>query len=965
MSSPLRFADVDLADRLQRLCAEVGLPLTLRGVNTLVEHPIVLARSEVVGDALLKHFHGDSPESFANFSKAFPKPRSVASRSSAISSFAPIPPGYETWKRPDRDSSLSPPGSVRSMARSLSLGGWKHELLHLAFRATEPTAATSEELTEGEPLSLKLRLGDVAVPSLDSPSGWFDPNTSGIEACLTFGVVSAVMVWNLSKKLSSRARELSSATKIPRWGSAESFETDLLSSPSRAPPVDASPTPLGERSRTSSTASNPPSAPCGHSQQGRFSREVLRYLIWRDYCLWRVQQYPFETALPGRIALWPVPWSGVVAPVAAAASSGRADLKLPHHAHASLPTWAPPSLSKGSSPMHIARSWFAAASASVAEQASQMARVSIAAVRGDLDDPTLLRGLDPRMACLAGARTGYPLVDAAVRCVATTGTLPHDLARLVLVHATQYLQLPWQLAAQWLSRLFLVCDFATLAMSCQWWLGFLIDSQTPAPYPHAMADPCGFRYARSRDPTGVFVVAWCPELADVAPGWRYRPFGHRARDSAGRPLVGVAPHPCAWLPGTASGAGGDKLLEVLRSPRSLFHPLVSRENARKAVLTHVCAAFEASHHFRESHDSTIDHTHSSAAARSHPALGWSIGWFDHIVSSRTLVPPETSTDDPSITPCWDGLQPSRAARLSAKGVTMASLAKEIVSLSGDSRRITGPASTVGLRTWGVPVASFAELSENVDEDTEGSGWRLAEASESLARWGITKDSTDGSSLPLLAEEDVALVSELTNMETTAKDWSIVCDDPTKEIKAWMKPSEENPAIRKAAAQFVMRGWKTVEIARVIADMSLYTLWDSTWGCVFPIRRLDEVNEAVYFATDPPRIPIAQPRDFPMSRHVSSDEGTGEHVVVFRSIEHRLAPPRKGFTRGLTLGVIGFVVQSVGDPSDLVSRVTFVTATDARGNLPTWLVNWIAKFLPTSWRDRCLSAVQDAFGPPRA
>jgi hypothetical protein len=98
----------------------------------------------------------------------------------------------------------------------------------------------------------------------------------------------------------------------------------------------------------------------------------------------------------------------------------------------------------------------------------------------------------------------------------------------------------------------------------------------------------------------------------------------------------------------------------------------------------------------------------------------------------------------------------------------------------------------------------------------------------------------------------------------------------------------------------------------------------------------------------------------MTRHVFCDDRRGTYAVLFRSLQHRLAPQRKSYTRGVTLGVIGFVVQAMGNPADKVSRVNFVTATDARGTIPAWLINWIAKFLPGRWRDRCLEAVAQAF-----
>ena len=115
-------------------------------------------------------------------------------------------------------------------------------------------------------------------------------------------------------------------------------------------------------------------------------------------------------------------------------------------------------------------------------------------------------------------RTGYPIVDAAMRELWTTGWM-HNRARLLAASfLVKDLLLPWQLGEDWFWDTLVDADLADNALGWQWVAGCGADA---APY-FRVFNPVtqGRRY----DPDGAYVRRWVPELAGLGTRYLHAPW---------------------------------------------------------------------------------------------------------------------------------------------------------------------------------------------------------------------------------------------------------------------------------------------------------------------------------------------------------------------------------------------------------------------------------------------------------
>ena len=103
-------------------------------------------------------------------------------------------------------------------------------------------------------------------------------------------------------------------------------------------------------------------------------------------------------------------------------------------------------------------------------------------------------------------RTGYPIVDAAMRELWTTGWM-HNRARMIVASfLVKHLLIPWQDGAAWFLDTLVDADLANNTMGWQWVAGCGVDA---APY-FRIFNPV--LQGEKFDPQGDYVRRWLPEL---------------------------------------------------------------------------------------------------------------------------------------------------------------------------------------------------------------------------------------------------------------------------------------------------------------------------------------------------------------------------------------------------------------------------------------------------------------------
>jgi len=117
-------------------------------------------------------------------------------------------------------------------------------------------------------------------------------------------------------------------------------------------------------------------------------------------------------------------------------------------------------------------------------------------------------------------RTGYPIVDAAMRCLNATGGMHNRLRMIVAMFLTKDLLLHWQWGERYFMRQLVDGDLAANNGGWQWSAGTGTDA---APY-FRIFNPVS--QALRFDPDGAFVRRWLPELKDFPDDLVQQPWAH-------------------------------------------------------------------------------------------------------------------------------------------------------------------------------------------------------------------------------------------------------------------------------------------------------------------------------------------------------------------------------------------------------------------------------------------------------
>ena len=148
-------------------------------------------------------------------------------------------------------------------------------------------------------------------------------------------------------------------------------------------------------------------------------------------------------------------------------------------------------------------------------------------------------------------RTGYPLVDAGLRELWTTGWMHNRVRMIAASFLVKHLMVPWQEGAAWFWDTLVDADLANNTMGWQWTAGCGADA---APFFRVFSPVL---QGRRHDPAGKYVRRWLPELAGLPDRWLHAPW--------------EAPPPVLAGAGVALG-------------RTYPHPIVDHAEARARTL---------------------------------------------------------------------------------------------------------------------------------------------------------------------------------------------------------------------------------------------------------------------------------------------------------------------------------------------------------------------------------------------
>ncbi|HEY6228060.1 MAG TPA: deoxyribodipyrimidine photo-lyase, partial [Verrucomicrobiae bacterium] len=125
---------------------------------------------------------------------------------------------------------------------------------------------------------------------------------------------------------------------------------------------------------------------------------------------------------------------------------------------------------------------------------------------------------ESKFAAWRAGETGYPIVDAAMRCLNATGWMHNRLRMIVAMFLTKDLLVSWQWGERYFMQQLVDGDMAANNGGWQWSAGTGADA---APY-FRIFNPTA--QSRRFDPDAKFIQRWIPELADAPPRVCHEPW---------------------------------------------------------------------------------------------------------------------------------------------------------------------------------------------------------------------------------------------------------------------------------------------------------------------------------------------------------------------------------------------------------------------------------------------------------
>jgi deoxyribodipyrimidine photo-lyase len=182
-------------------------------------------------------------------------------------------------------------------------------------------------------------------------------------------------------------------------------------------------------------------------------------------------------------------------------------------------------------------------------------------------------------AAWCSGRTGYPMVDACMRSLVSTGWLNFRMRAMLVSFASNHLWLHWRQTGLFLARQFL--DFEPGIH----WSQMQMQSGTTGINTLRIYSPT--KQARDHDPQGVFIRHWVPELADVPLPYLAEPWKMDLSVQRASGCIIDADYPAPIVNEKAAAkAAKERLYRLRKSSRALgeAQEVQARHGSRKSGL---------------------------------------------------------------------------------------------------------------------------------------------------------------------------------------------------------------------------------------------------------------------------------------------------------------------------------------------------------------------------------------------
>lgn len=613
--------------------------------------------------------------------------------------------------------------------------------------------------------------------------------------------------------------------------------------------------------------------------------------------------------------------------------------------------------------------------------------------------------------------TGFPAVDAAVRCLRETGVLPALLLPLLVNLWCKHLGLPWPRLVSFLRAHLLVNDPALLFADVQWHAGLCAGA--PWAGPASVPDCVGggwcseevWAAVSSADGGPALPASYHPLLLPHPPELLPHLDLERLRAQMAWPRhhAALPPHPhCAGHPaGEEYGshlldAGGAFIRRWLScGPLSLSpdlpaaclcephraHP--SQLAAARQVLVPTAEAARALGSADGIALEGASAPASGTAVYPLPLVDLAAGrdvCLREVMACMRASEPLAPLAKPQgrKTSWWSGGDKAAApseAQAVRPGVAAVSAALIAVAADGACGECDAPTHSVGSGAGASP-ASATETTQITSAGLRGcplqrravTGFLQAQVAAAYdSRWGTLGE------WPVLVEEDAEILVRSADADGS-KGWAEIAHEPDRHLRVYMQQRADS-SIRTVLATAELPGFAAPEVFSAISQLHKYGRWDRTWAAIRPLGgeqpALDPFNAAFMFLADAPPPPYSMlitQRDFVMTMHCWRNPHTGRGVVYLRNAALPSAPPDPTFIRGESLGCVGFVVEARASTaadhatataaplvvpetrSEPSAGVILLTAADPKGSIPASLINFVARRTPRMWVERLAAAL---------